>query len=160
MAIHSSDHVQTMACAYQEICQGEEPWVALGNFMNAWFGYAQDRRMQLVEEPPLLPQRATRVQQRWAVFIAASVEWLCTRYQISCPQWVHDPCYVLPEPWWYAVGSGRQSKRHWLISHTPEPFTRRNIYCGDRLYENKYELEDLTAKLKEISAKKVFAINS
>jgi len=35
--------LQTMACAYQEICQGEEPWVALGNFMNYWFDYAKDR---------------------------------------------------------------------------------------------------------------------
>jgi hypothetical protein len=148
-----------MACAYQEICQGEEPWVALGNFMNAWFGYAKDRRFQLVEEPLTLPSDATRAQQRWAAFIAASVEWLCAHYQIACPQWVHDPCYTLSEPWWYAPGSRSQNKRHWLLTHTPEPFTRRNIYCGDQLYENKYELEDLTAKLKEVRAKRVSAVN-
>lgn len=28
------DQLQTMTLTYQEICQGEEPWVALGNFMN------------------------------------------------------------------------------------------------------------------------------
>lgn len=154
MAIHSSNHLQTIAYAYQEICQGEEPWVALGNFMNAWFGYARDCRFQLVEEPPTLPSKATRVQQRWAAFIAASVEWLCERYQEPCPQWVHDPRYVLPELWWYGIGPGARSQRRWLIAHTPEPFTRRNIYCGNRMYENKYELDDLTAKLKEIRAKR------
>jgi hypothetical protein len=159
MAIHSSDHLQTMAYTYQEICQGEEPWVALGNFMNAWFGYAQDRRSQLVEAPAHLPAKATRTQQRWAAFSAASVEWLCVRYQVSCPQWVYDSCYTLPESWWYAVGSDRSNRRRWLIAHTPEPFTRRNIYCGNRMYENKYELEDLTAKLKEIRAKKVLTSN-
>jgi hypothetical protein len=160
MAMHSSDHLQTMSYAYQEICQGEEPWAALGNFMNAWFGYAQDRRSQLVEESVHLPAEATRTQQRWAAFIAASVEWLCTRYQVPCPQWVHDSCYLLPEPWWYAVGSDRPNRRRWLMAHTPEPFTRRNIYCGNRMYENKYELEDLTAKLKEIRTKKVSTFKS
>ena len=33
----------TMALTYQAICQGERPWVALGNFMNEWFDYAIDR---------------------------------------------------------------------------------------------------------------------
>src|SRR5579863_2247010 len=32
--------VQTISRAYQQICTGEEPWIALGNFRNAWYGYA------------------------------------------------------------------------------------------------------------------------
>jgi hypothetical protein len=47
--------MQTMALTYQQICQGERPWVALGNFMNDWFDYAHDQRMQLVSEPLSLP---------------------------------------------------------------------------------------------------------
>jgi hypothetical protein len=32
-------NVQTMARAYQQICAGEaDPWIALGNFRNAWYG--------------------------------------------------------------------------------------------------------------------------
>ncbi len=42
------NQLQTMAVAYAEICQGEDPWIALGNFMNDWFDYAKDRREQLV----------------------------------------------------------------------------------------------------------------
>ena len=29
--------MQTMAWAYQQICAGEDPWTALGNFSNAWY---------------------------------------------------------------------------------------------------------------------------
>ncbi|HET8851401.1 MAG TPA: hypothetical protein VFN02_02665, partial [Ktedonobacteraceae bacterium] len=70
------DHLQTMALTYQEICQGERPWVALGNFMNDWFDYAKDRRAQLVVDPISLPQEPTTDTCRWAAFCAASVEWL------------------------------------------------------------------------------------
>jgi hypothetical protein len=154
MAMHSGDHLQTMAYAYQEICQGEEPWVALGNFMNAWFGYAQDRRWQLIEEPPRQPKDATLSQRRWSAFIAASVEWLCSRYHVPCPQWVDDPCYTLPKPWFDPPATKQSHLRTRLIQETPEPFTRRRIYCGNRLYNNKYELADLAAQLKALRAKK------
>lgn len=70
--------LQTMACAYQEICQGEEPWVALGNFMN----------------------------------------------------------YCLSEPWFDALMVHKPEVREWLIQDTPEPFTRRNIYCGNPISGN------------------------
>src|SRR5258708_39549799 len=42
--------LQTMTQAYRQICGGEEPWIALGNFRNAWYGYAKDRRVALERE--------------------------------------------------------------------------------------------------------------
>ncbi|HAT46190.1 MAG TPA: hypothetical protein DCS90_13900 [Ktedonobacter sp.] len=68
-----------MAATYQDICQEEQPWVALGNFMNDWF------------DAPL----------------------------------AHKP-----------------EVRTYLIERTPEPFTRRNIYCGNRMFANTYELAE------------------
>ena len=32
--------------------------------------------------------------------------------------------------------------RERLMRETPEPFARRNILCGNRLYQNKYEMSD------------------
>jgi hypothetical protein len=32
-----SKTLHTMAWAYQDICAGEDPWTALGNFKNAWY---------------------------------------------------------------------------------------------------------------------------
>ncbi|QBD83625.1 hypothetical protein EPA93_29350 [Ktedonosporobacter rubrisoli] len=142
--------LQTMARTFSQICQGEEPWIALGNFMNDWFAYARDRREQLVQEPLFLAADIPLSLKRWAVFIAASVEWLCFRYDVPCPDWVYDSRLQLAEPWWYGVNADHPAVQARLMSTTPEPFTRRNIYCGDRMYNNKYELADLTARLKAL----------
>ncbi len=133
------DQLQTMAVTYAEICQGEDPWIALGNFMNDWFDHAKDQRERLVTEPLVLPGVPSAHTRRWAAFCAASVEWLCQQYNVPCPAWVHDPRYRLPAPWFYYP----QAKlRERLLQQTPEPFKRRNIYCGDRMFWNKYEFAE------------------
>jgi hypothetical protein len=43
--------IQTMKRASQQTDAGEGPWIVLGNFRNAWYGYAKDIRFSLVEEP-------------------------------------------------------------------------------------------------------------
>src|SRR5947209_18132863 len=93
------DRLQIMALTYQEICQGERPWVALGNFMNDWFDYAKDQREQLVADPIFLPEMADTEALRWAAFCTASVEWLCQHYVVSCPSWVRTASYCLQESW-------------------------------------------------------------
>ncbi len=136
------DRLQTMALTYQEICQGERPWVPLGNFMNDWFDYAKDRRTELVAAPVFLPPSPDSDALRWAAFCTASVEWLCERYSVPCPPWVRTSAYRLPEPWFDAPRADKPQVRAWLIQHTPEPFTRRNIYCGNRMFANKYEFAE------------------
>lgn len=136
-----------MSLSYQEICQGVRPWTALGNFMNDWFDYAKDRRAQLVAEPLSLPKILTTDTHRWAAFCAASVEWLCERYIVPCPTWVHNPIFCLSEPWFDSPGADRAEIRQHLIQQTPEPFTRRNIYCGNRMFENKYEFVEKYRRL-------------
>jgi hypothetical protein len=140
------DQLQTMAVAYQEICQGEMPWIALGNFMNDWFDFAKERRTELVADPIALPASPNPEMLRWAAFCAASVEWLCEKYGLACPAWVQNPSYVLPEPWFDSPGAHKPHVRERLIQQTPEPFTRRNIYCGNRMFKNKYELAEERAR--------------
>jgi hypothetical protein len=141
-----------MAVAYAQICQGERPWTALGNFMNDWFGFAKDRRASLVIDPLPEQEAWTQDTHRWAAFIAASVEWLCQKYGVACPGWVHNPEYVLPEMWWWSAGAQKPQVRARLIKETPEPFTRRNIYCGNRMYNNKYEADELVQRLSDLQA--------
>ena len=140
--MHRVDHLHTMAATFQDISQGEEPWIALGNFMNDWFDYAKDRRAELVAAPLSLPQDANEQQRRWAAFCAASVEHLCARFSIPCPAWVYHPVYTLPEPWFDAPMAHKPEVRTYLLQQNPEPFTLRNIYCGDRVFANKYELAE------------------
>ena len=131
---------QTMTQAYQQICEGEEPWIALGNFRNAWYGYAKDRRAALVREPLATSEQDRGDIRRWSAFCAATVEFLCERYGVPCPAWVHDPCYTLATPWWYSERADDPRIRERLKQTTPAPFARRKIFCGNRLYQNKYEM--------------------
>lgn len=135
----SIDQLQTMALTFQEICEGETPWIALGNFMNEWFAEANDRRVRLVTDPIIPPAEPDRELLRWAAFCAASVEWLCERYGVACPSWVENPCYMLADPWFDSPGAHKLEVRARLVQQTPEPFARRNIYCGNRVFHNKYE---------------------
>lgn len=87
--------IDTMAYAYQRICQGEDPWTALGDFSNAWYGYAKHIRPNLIKDPLTRPERETERTRHWGAFCAASVEYLCELFQQSCPKWAHDPYYIL-----------------------------------------------------------------
>src|SRR6266852_1607266 len=141
------DQLQSMTLTYQEICQGEEPWVALGNFLNDWFDYAKDRRAELVADPIVLPLLPGSEQLRWASFCAASVEYLCEHYIVPCPSWVHHPAYCLPDPWFDALNPQKPQVRERLLRRTPQPFVKRNIYCGDRMFANKWELAEQYRRL-------------
>jgi hypothetical protein len=140
MPMRLYDPLQTIARTYEEICAHEEPWVALGNFQNDWFIYAADRRAELIANAPQEQPTPTPEEHRWACFIAASVEYLCQQYAVPCPHWVYEhPCHYQLETPWYDVPYLTDDIRTWLEKTTPEPFRKRNIYCGDRIYVNKYE---------------------
>ena len=132
--------IDTMAYAYQRICQGEDPWTALGDFSNAWYGYAKHIRSDLVKHPLLKPEQETDYTRRWAAFCAASVEYLCGLHHQPCPEWVQDSCYLLDTPWWYTQRAHDATIREHTRRTTPPPFARRNIFCSNRLYQNKYEI--------------------
>lgn len=133
-------NIQTMARAYRQICEGEEPWIALGNFRNAWYGYAKDMRSTLVSEPIGKPEQETEDTLRWGAFCAAAVEFLCDRYGVACPEWVHACSYTLATPWWHTTRLYNIATRVRLMQKTPAPFAKRNIFCGNRLFQNKYEM--------------------
>jgi hypothetical protein len=131
--------LQTMRMTGQEIFRGERPWTALGDFLNYWHSYAVERRAELVEEPVEEPENVTPEMHQWAVFCAASVEYLCFTYGIPCPDWV-DAYTALPDPCYTGLGSSRPQVQERLRREAPEAFARRNIYCSPHAFANKYEL--------------------
>ena len=143
--------IQTMTRAYTEICMGEDPWTALGNFTNAWYDYAKGIRPSLVSEPLVYPEHETEYTHHWAAFCAASVEFLCEHYKLPCPVWVYDSCYILSQPWSGSNIFPTITPQN--IKTTPLPFAKRNIFCGSGLFKNKYELFEwmLEARLKGIT---------
>ena len=132
--------LQTIKMTYQAIVEGERPWTALGDFMNYWFCYAIEQRAELVEEVIREPDELTPELHQWAVFCAAAVEYLCERSSLACPDWVTDPSYMLDEPCFKGLGAHKPAIQVRLRQETPECFARRNIYCGNRIFANKYEL--------------------
>lgn len=138
---------QTMSKAFSQICEGERPWTALGNFMNYWYEYAKNRRDALIIDPLPAYDLQNRELHQWAVFCAASVEWFSNKYQVPCPSWVHNPLYILDAPWFFYT---TEKAKVGLLETTPEEFKRRNIFCGDRCYANKWELvEDIQRRIAE-----------
>lgn len=156
--------VQTLARAYAAITAHTDPWVALNEFFHEWFDYSRTERAQLVAEdvlpggpsalldapPSELPMPERDRRWRWAVFCAATAEYLCTRDGMVSPAWVADPRYTLAEPW-YSFGTRdplTPEERAHLEQSTPAPLRRRNLLCGDRVFANKYEFVTHIQRLK------------
>lgn len=128
--------IHSITDAVASIDQGEDPWFAFGCFLHDWWRYAVDRRQDLISIPPA--PTTTAEGKRWAAFFAAAVEELCSRTSFPCPAWTHKQDYKLEHPWFH---SPQLSQRDWLLSTTPEPFKRRNIFVGGSILDNKYELQ-------------------
>jgi len=137
----------TLARAYRDIRAGAPPWVALNEFLHEWFESAGDRREHLVHEPITTAPAShdpgaarDAASWRWAVFCAAAADWLCAQDRVARPAWADDPAYTLAAPWYGfdAPGAAKPQVRERLERTTPEPFRRRNIVCGDRVFATKY----------------------
>lgn len=133
--------LQTFRHLYTEILDGEQPWVALGKMMHQFFGYYSDSdfRTEIVRESIEVPETPTPEQWRWAVWCAASVEYLCAKYELECPAWTMDDRYTLTEPWYRSPSSDLPEVQKELQEEAPEAFAHRNIYCEANPYRNKYE---------------------
>jgi hypothetical protein len=132
--------LQSIRDTYEQIVQGERPWTALGDFLNYWYSYAADRREELIREPLDLPDDATPELRQWAAFCAASVEYLCARHQIPCPDWVNAPAYCLAEAWFTGLGASKPHVQARLLEETPVPFRKRNVFCSPRAFSTKYDV--------------------
>ena len=131
--------LQTFARSFAEIRAGESPWIALGKMMHQFFGAYKAFRAELVRDPIEVPSEISADLFRWAVFCAASVEYLCHTYDLECPAWAMEERYRLSEPWYYHLAADLEEVQQELRETTPEEFARRNVYCGANPYRNKYE---------------------
>jgi len=124
-------HSQTAAETFDRIRAGTTPWVAMGDFLDDW------RRLPVEERPPLVAEPIVdagddKERQRWAAFIAATVEWLCWSAKLPFPVWTNKSEYRLPEPWFLYPG---WRLRAWQLATTPAPYKMRNIFGGDHMLD-------------------------
>jgi hypothetical protein len=132
---------QTIKQAYQDIKEGGDPWIAIGDFSHDWYGNytAPEQRSTLVAEPLELEEDVAPEVRAWAAFCAASVEYLCAQAGLPVPAWALDPQYILSEPFYTSPLAYKPRVRERLEHEAPEPFKRRNVFCSERVYANKYE---------------------
>jgi hypothetical protein len=117
--------------SFERLRQGEDPWVALGDFLDDWRRSKRDDRLDLIVQP--LGEVSTPEELRWAALFAATVEQLCTQDQLPPPSWTATPSYSLSEPWYPGVKTERL--RRLLEETTPEVFRRHNVFGGDNLLD-------------------------
>jgi hypothetical protein len=121
---------QTIAATFARIQQQpDQPWVALGDFIDDWQRSALEDRLMLVAEG-IAEEDSTGDLHRWAALCAAVVEWLCWQDGLPFPAWTSDDRFRLAEPWFLYPGT---ALRAWQIATTPVPFRMRNIFGGDRI---------------------------
>ncbi len=107
--------------------------------MHQFFGAYKVFRAELVCDPIEVPDQVSADLFQWAVFYAASVEYLCHIYELECPMWAIEERYHLSEPWYYHLARDLDEVQQELRETTPQEFARRNVYCGENPYRNKYK---------------------
>lgn len=124
-------HRYSAAESFERLTQGENPWVALGDFLDDWRRSQPADRLALVEQPPR--EVTTPEEERWAALFAAVVEQLCTQENLLPPSWITSTQYYLPEPWY--PGAKTDRLRRLYAETTPDIFKQHNILAGDRLLQ-------------------------
>jgi hypothetical protein len=121
---------QTIAETFTRIGQHpDQPWVAVGDFVDDWHRSAVEDRLELVEMG-IEDEEIDMASRRWAAFCAAMVEWLCWQDGLPFPAWTNNARYHLPDPWFLYPGD---LLRAWQLTATPTPFKMRNIFGGDAI---------------------------
>ena len=121
-------HWYTSAESFQRILDGEDPWIAIGDFLDEWKREEITDRVELVSDSIASPVPPTMNQ--WAAFFSAMVEDLCVQDDLPVPAWTQSIRFILDRPW-FLYPSWRLQV--WQLATTPPAFKKRNIFGGDRI---------------------------
>lgn len=124
-AIRTGYRLSTVSQSFERVRRGEDPWIALGDFIDDWRRAEPDQRVLLLARP--ITTAENDPQRRWAALFTAAADWLCwtSTPRVDPPGWLADPVFVLPDPWFVVEGKALHS---WQLVESPAPFRMRRIY--------------------------------
>lgn len=120
----------TAAEYFRQMVDGEDDFYACkGNFLDDFYSGDNVERTRMVETPIPI-NLVTSESRKYASYFAGMVEYLCWHHHLTCPPWVQNDMYLLPEPW-FLFDNWRF--RAWQLTMTPPSFKSRNIFGGDEM---------------------------
>jgi hypothetical protein len=123
--------ISTPSDQFQRLTQdvaGPEPRFALAELNSALCNFSAAQLREAVSMPP-----SSMLSPYWLNYIAAMVERVCAIRAVPIPEWTLR-VQPLTEP---VFSSALEGLRLYLLTHSPAPFRRRNIFIdssvGDRV---------------------------
>ena len=95
-------------------------------FLDKWYTSNNEDRIRAVKEYPFTKSTLPITTQS---FIAASVDYLCNKYNIDQPEWVYKDEFVLKHPYFAADAKG--DLRIYLLQMSPKEFRTRHVYVDE-----------------------------
>jgi hypothetical protein len=117
---------KTLAQVSELAAQGESFDLCLKNFLDGF--YARPNVEALRPEPPRLIEKKPEFGEIKDAYLAATVEWLAWKFDLTPPSWIFDQTRALRRPWF---ASSLSALRAVLLIESPAPFRSRNLFVGE-----------------------------
>lgn len=121
--------ISTPAANFQSLTldiAGPEPRYALAELNSSLSSFTSGQLRDAVSAPP-----SSKLTPYLANYVAAMVERACAQRAMAIPQWTHS-VRPLTEP---VFASALAGLRLYLLTHSPAPFRRRNIFIDSSVGE-------------------------
>ena len=109
--------------------------VAYHDFTLAFGQFLDDFRFAPVEEKYRLIQDEPKCESADRTILchaAAAVHKLANDNGLDAPEWVFDPVFIMPEPY-YARGTRNVEFQRFLVETSPPEYASRNMFFGDNV---------------------------
>ncbi|MCL4790088.1 MAG: hypothetical protein KJ070_25450 [Verrucomicrobia bacterium] len=106
--------------------RGESFDLCLRNFLDSFYANPTAEALQI--EPLQLGGRVPRHGEIEDAYLAATAEWLASRYDLPLPAWALAPWRSLRRPWF---ASALSALRAVLLHESPAPFRARNLFVSE-----------------------------
>ena len=107
---------------------GEDFYLLLGNFLDAFYLADSNQRVEMINEAPLDME-----MPEYVPFLAASAHKLAIDYELIPPDWVFEKrCYLSGKNPHFAFNA-KGDMRLWLMYKSPSEFKHRNLFVDENV---------------------------